>query len=95
MEVINVFGYVVNYTDEYKALCSLEMKRLFSTELEDVIFSKDGSDVRDVLSLFQDWCANNKDKWKKIYSICNVNNINNPSKIFDLDDLFCEFEWEL
>lgn len=34
-----MFGYVVNYTDEYKALCSLEMKRLFSTELEDVIFS--------------------------------------------------------
>lgn len=67
----------------------------FSTFEEDVIFSKDGSDVRDVLSLFQDWCANNKDKWKKIYSICNVNNINNPSKIFDLDDLFCEFEWEL
>ena len=67
----------------------------FSTFEEEVIFSKDGSDVRDVLSLFQDWCANNKDKWKKIYSICNVNNINNPSKIFVLDDLFCEFEWEL
>lgn len=59
---------------------------------EDVIFSKDGSDVRDVLSLFQDWCENNKDKWKKIYSICNVNNINDPKKIWYLYDLFCEFE---
>ena len=80
----------------YKSmLCGKNNPYDFSTFEEEVIFSKDGSDVRDVLSLFQDWCANNKDKWKKIYSICNVNNINNPSKIFELDHLFCDLECEL
>lgn len=34
-----MFGYIINYTNEYKDLCVLEMKRLFSMELNDVIFS--------------------------------------------------------
>ena len=45
-----MFGYVVNYTDEYKELCSLEMRRLFSAELKDVILSDE--DYKNNLSPF-------------------------------------------
>lgn len=34
-----MFGYIVNYTSEYEQLCAMEMKRLFSQDLNDVIFS--------------------------------------------------------
>ena len=31
--------YIINYTDEYQALCALEMKRLFDAPFKDVIIS--------------------------------------------------------
>ena len=31
--------YIINYTDEYQALCALEMKRLFDAPFKDVIVS--------------------------------------------------------
>ena len=64
----------------------------YSTFEEEVIFSKDGSDVRDILSLFQDWIANNKDKWKKIFDICEKNNINDPEILFYLEEDFYKLE---